>query len=101
MNLNFYNSFINFVHLLMTIHSSYITVPPNAKINGPSALVAIRGRNLALSCSAKGFPPPHINWQRNGVPISGASNSDTSGKIYIENIQVDFEYLNIFLLCQL
>ncbi|KAG8182020.1 hypothetical protein JTE90_013951 [Oedothorax gibbosus] len=64
-----------------------VLVPPTAKINGPSDVVAIRGRNLALSCSAKGFPPPHINWQRNGVAISGVSNSDGSGKFYIENIQ--------------
>ncbi|XP_055948498.1 hemicentin-1-like isoform X2 [Argiope bruennichi] len=63
-----------------------VLVPPTVKINGPSSIVVIRGRNVALSCSAKGFPPPHINWQRNGVPITGASNSETSGKLYIENI---------------
>ncbi|GIY13520.1 hypothetical protein CDAR_68362 [Caerostris darwini] len=63
-----------------------VLVPPTVKINGPSFIVAIKGRNVALSCSAKGFPPPHINWQRNGVPITGASNSETN-KLYIENIQ--------------
>ncbi|GFT31287.1 hemicentin-1 [Nephila pilipes] len=64
-----------------------VLIPPTAKINGPSVIVAVKGRNVGLSCIAKGFPPPHINWQRNGVPITGASNSKTSGKLYIESIQ--------------
>ncbi|GBM98114.1 Hemicentin-1, partial [Araneus ventricosus] len=63
-----------------------VLVPPTVKINGPGSIVVIKGRNVALSCSAKGFPPLHINWQRNGVPITGASNSESSGKLYIENI---------------
>ncbi|GFS46965.1 hemicentin-1 [Trichonephila inaurata madagascariensis] len=66
-----------------------VLVPPTVKINGPPVIVAVKGRNVGLSCIAKGFPPPHINWQRNGVPITGASNSKTSRKLYLESIQPD------------
>nr|XP_042899314.1 hemicentin-1 isoform X1 [Parasteatoda tepidariorum] len=64
-----------------------VLVPPTVSISGPSVLVVLKGRNMGLFCSAKGFPPPHIIWQRNGIPISGASNSAKSGKLIIENIR--------------
>ncbi|XP_054713925.1 hemicentin-1-like [Uloborus diversus] len=63
-----------------------VFVPPSVNISGPSAITAVRGRTVTSVCSAKGFPPPKISWQKNGIPFL-SSTSDITGQLTLENIQ--------------
>lgn len=38
--------------------------------NQPGVVDAQPGQRIRLTCRAEGFPPPAIEWQRDGQPLS-------------------------------
>lgn len=48
-------------------------VPPY--LVGPSNLTVVQGSNATFSATVSGFPVPSIQWQKNGVNMTGASSA--------------------------
>ena len=36
---------------------------------------AVAGRPLALECAARGFPPPAVSWQQEGLPLAESNGT--------------------------
>lgn len=36
---------------------------------------AVAGRPLALECAARGFPPPAVSWQHEGLPLAESNGT--------------------------
>ncbi|XP_035222665.1 hemicentin-1-like isoform X3 [Stegodyphus dumicola] len=64
-----------------------VLVPPVVTINGANTIVAIKGRSVTITCSAVGFPPPHISWQKSGGSVLDSTISDLSRELALHNIQ--------------
>lgn len=59
------------------------STPVAPTINGPANQTVIQGNNATFTASVAGLPIPAIQWQKNGVDISGA----TSASLTITNAQ--------------
>ncbi|XP_012372192.1 hemicentin-2 [Octodon degus] len=42
---------------------------------GPYVVQAVAGRPLALECAARGFPPPTVSWQHEGLPLAESNGT--------------------------
>jgi hypothetical protein len=56
---------------------SVVAAPP-VLLAGPQSLVETVGDHLAFTVSAAGTEPIHYQWESNGVPIAGATNTSYS-----------------------
>lgn len=66
------------------------TVPPSIETGLPD-LSATEGTHALLPCTARGSPEPHITWEKDGQPVSGAVGKFTvlpSGELLVKNSEV-------------
>ncbi|XP_036769471.2 hemicentin-2 isoform X1 [Manis pentadactyla] len=64
-----------------------VQVPPSIETGLPD-LSATEGTHALLPCTARGSPEPHITWEKDGQPVSGAEGKFTvlpSGELLVKN----------------
>ena len=52
-----------------------VVEPKSFEVNVGSTVLTISGNNLTLSCVAEGFPPPSVQWSKDGSAL-GSDGSD-------------------------
>ncbi|XP_069321199.1 papilin isoform X2 [Eulemur rufifrons] len=58
--------------------------------NQPGVVDASPGQRIQLTCRAEGFPPPAIEWQRDGQPVSSPRHQlQPDGSLVISQVAVD------------
>ncbi|XP_063100238.1 hemicentin-2 isoform X2 [Cavia porcellus] len=53
----------------------YVAPTIEGASGGPYMVQAVAGRPLALECAARGFPPPAVSWQHEGLPLAESNGT--------------------------
>ncbi|EGW09848.1 Hemicentin-1 [Cricetulus griseus] len=65
----------------------YVSPTIEGADGGPYLVQAVAGRPVALECVARGYPPPTISWQHEGLPLVDSNGTwlEAGGTLQLEN----------------
>ncbi len=70
----FYSKLLSTPQLLAHYNAAFYGVPPSFSVQ-PQSQDAFAGQNITFSATAVGAPPIHLQWKKNGVSLTGQTNT--------------------------
>ena len=62
-----------------------VVEPKSFEVNVGRTVLTISGNNLTLSCVAEGFPPPSVQWTKDGSPLESDGSDLRLQPLYIKD----------------